>query len=671
MSDTHLDQLCINTIRFLAVDAVQKANSGHPGLPMGAAAMAYTLWTRHLRHNPRNPGWPNRDRFILSAGHGSMLLYALLYLTGYDVSLDDLKQFRQWGSKTPGHPESHLTPGVEVTTGPLGQGFANGVGMAIAQRVLAERFNTPEHTLIDHFIYALVSDGDLQEGVSAEAASYAGTQRLGRLIYLYDDNGISIEGETDVTFREDVGARFRAYGWQVIGPVDGNDVEAVDAAIHEAQADLEHPSLIICTTTIGYGSPNKAGSHEVHGSPLGPEEVKLTKQNLGWPLEPEFYVPDQALAHFRTALVRGEQLEIAWHQALDAYSAALPEKAAELKRRLLSNGRGSLPPGWDAAIPVFKPEDGPIASRKAGGVVLNAIFENLPDLVGGSADLAPSTNTWLKKSGRFGWDQGGQNLQFGIREHAMGALALGMAHYGGVIPFTATFLTFSDYMRPPIRLAALAGQRVIFVFTHDSIGVGEDGPTHQPVEHLMALRTIPGLYVFRPADANEVAVCWRLAVQRREGPSAIVLTRQNLPTLDRTIFASAQGVAHGGYVLRDPAGKPDLILIGTGSEVHLAIQAADVLAAEGIGARVVSLPCFELFDAQPQAYRDAVLPPDGPARLAVEAGVTLGWHKYLGGHGDVIGLDRFGASAPASIVMKELGFSVENVVARARALLGR
>ncbi len=671
MSDTHLDQLCINTIRFLAVDAVQKANSGHPGMPMGAAAMAYTLWTRHLRHNPRNPDWPNRDRFILSAGHGSMLLYALLYLTGYDVSLDDLKQFRQWGSKTPGHPESHLTPGVEVTTGPLGQGFANGVGMAIAQRVLAERFNTPEHTLIDHFIYALVSDGDLQEGVSAEAASYAGTQRLGRLIYLYDDNGISIEGETDVTFREDVGARFRAYGWQVIGPVDGNDVEAVDAAIREAQADLEHPSLIICTTTIGYGSPNMAGSHEVHGSPLGPEEVKLTKQNLGWPLEPDFYVPDQALAHFRTALVRGEQLEIAWHQALDAYSAAMPEKAAEFKRRTMSNGNGNLPPRWDAAIPVFKPEDGAIASRKAGGVVLNAIFENLPDLVGGSADLAPSTNTWLKKSGRFGWDQGGQNLQFGIREHAMGALALGMAHYGGVIPFTATFLTFSDYMRPPIRLAALAGQRVIFVFTHDSIGVGEDGPTHQPVEHLMALRTIPGLYVFRPADANEVAECWRLAVQRREGPSAIVLTRQNLPTLDRTIFAPAQGVAHGGYVLRDPAGEPDLILIGTGSEVHLAIRAADVLAAEGIGARVVSLPCFELFDAQPQAYRDAVLPPDGRPRLAIEAGVTLGWHKYLGGCGDVIGLDRFGASAPAGVVMKELGFSVENVAARARALLGR
>ena len=665
MSAADLDQLCINTIRFLAVDAVQKANSGHPGMPMGAAAMAYTLWTRHLKHNPRNPKWVDRDRFILSAGHGSMLLYALLHLTGYDLPLEQIKQFRQWGSLTPGHPESHLTPGVEVTTGPLGQGFANGVGMAVAERALAERFNTPDHTVVDHHIYAIVSDGDLEEGVASEAASYAGTQRLGKLIYLYDDNGISIEGDTDVTFREDVGMRFRAYGWHVIGPIDGNDVEAVDAAIREGKSETERPTLIICRTTIGYGSPNKANTAGVHGSPLGPEEVRLTKQAMGWPLEPDFYIPEEALAHFRQAVDRGAAQEAAWQKRFDAYRAAFPEKAAEFERMM----SGELPEGWDAAIPAFTPEDGPVATRVAGGKVLNGIFENLPDLIGGSADLAPSTKTWLDKSGRFGWEKGGHNLQFGVREHAMGSIAVGIAHHGGLIPFTSTFLVFSDYMRPPIRLASLSRQRVVFVFTHDSIAIGEDGPTHQPVEHLAALRAVPGLWVFRPADATETAEAWRQALLRRDGPSVLALTRQKLPVLDRSKLAPAEGVARGAYVLRDTDGTPDLILIGTGSEVHLVLEAADVLAGEGIQARVVSMPCWELFDEQPQSYRDSVLLPEVPARLAVEAGVRMGWHRYVGDRGAVIGLDRFGASAPGKVVMEKFGFNVENVVAQAKGLL--
>jgi transketolase len=666
MSTSNLDQLSINTIRFLAVDGVQKANSGHPGLPMGAAAMAYTLWTRHLKHNPRNPDWANRDRFILSAGHGSMLLYALLHLTGYDLPLEQLKQFRQWGSLTPGHPESHVAPGVEVTTGPLGQGFANGVGMAVAERFLAERFNEPGFDLVDHFMYAIVSDGDLEEGVSSEAASYAGTQRLGKLIYLYDDNGISIEGDTDVTFQENVGVRFSAYGWQVIGPIDGNNIEAVDAAMRVGQQDAEHPTLIICKTVIGYGSPNKANTGSAHGEPLGVEEVKLTKENLGWPLEPDFYIPDEALAHFREAVSQGAAYEAEWNERFAAYRQAHPEKAAEFERMMA----GQLPEGWDESIPVFTPEDGPVATRNAGGEVLNCIFERVPDLVGGSADLAPSTKTWLKSTGKFGWDKGGHNLQFGIREHAMGSIAVGMAHHGGVIPFTATFLVFSDYMRPPIRLASLSEQRVVFVFTHDSIGLGEDGPTHQPVEHLAALRTIPGVWVFRPADANEVAETWRQALLRRDGPTVMALSRQKLPILDQSQLGSAEGVARGAYVLRDSEGSPQVILIATGSEVHLALSAADALASEGYQVRVVSMPCWELFDEQPQEYRDSVLPPAVGARLAIEAGVTLGWRKYVGDQGDVVGLDRFGASAPGKVVMEKFGFSVENVVARAKALLG-
>lgn len=665
--ETTLEQLSINTIRFLAVDAVQKAKSGHPGLPMGAAPMAYALWTRHLRFNPRNPRWLDRDRFVLSAGHGSMLLYALLHLTGYGLPLEELKNFRQWGSMTSGHPENLLTPGVEATTGPLGQGFANGVGMAVAERMLAERFNRPGHTIVDHHVYALVSDGDLMEGISSEAASYAGTQRLGKLIYLYDDNGISIEGDTDVTFTEDVGARFRAFGWHVVGPIDGNDVAAVDAAIGQGQAETGRPTLIICTTTIGYGSPNKAGTAKAHGEPLGADEVKLAKENLGWPLEPEFYIPGEVLEHFRQAEEKGEGLEAEWQRRYDAYRTEFPDLAAEFERMMA----GDLPEGWDADLPTFADAAGKIATRSAGGEALNGLYKNLPELAGGSADLEPSTKTWLKSVGRFGWDAGGRNLQFGIREHAMGAIAVGMALHGGVIPYTATFLVFSDYMRAPIRLAAFSEQRVIFVFTHDSIGVGEDGPTHQPVEQVAALRAIPHMRVIRPADATETAEAWRQAILRRDGPTVLLLTRQGLPVLDRTKLSLAGGLANGAYILSDCQGKPDVILIGTGSEVSLALDAAGVLTEKGIRVRVVSMPCWELFDAQPQAYRDTVLPPDVPARLAVEAGISMGWCKYVGDAGDVISVDRFGASGPIEVVMDKFGFNIDNVVTRAQALIGR
>lgn len=659
-----LQELSINTIRMLAVDAVQKANSGHPGLPMGAAAMAYTIWTRHLKHNPTNPGWIDRDRFILSAGHGSMLIYALLHLTGYDLPMEQLMQFRQLHSITPGHPESNMTPGVEVTTGPLGQGFANGVGLAVAERFLSEMFNTDEHTIVDHYTYAIVSDGDLQEGVAAEAASYAGTQALGKIIYLYDDNEISIEGDTDVTFREDVGARFAAYGWHVIGPVDGMDVEAVDKAIIEAKAVADKPSLIVCTTTIGYGSPNKAGTHGVHGSPLGPDEVKATKENLGWPLEPVFYVPGEALEHFREAVDAGVASESAWQSKFDAYAAANPDMAAQFARQI----SGELAEGWANAIPTFTPDDGPVATRAAGGTVLNAIFQNTPELLGGSADLAPSTKTWLNDTGRFGWDHGGHNLQFGIREHAMGSIALGIAHHGGALPYTATFLTFADYMRPPMRLASLSEERVVFVFTHDSIGLGEDGPTHQPVEHLASLRAIPRLRVFRPADANEVADSWRQAVLYTNGPSCIVLSRQKLPIFDLAEKASKAGTAQGAYILKDSEDVLDVVLIATGSEVSLAIDASEALASEGIKARVVSMPCMELFDEQSDDYKNGVLPAGTP-KLAIEAGISMGWHKYVLPNGGMVTLDRFGESAPGDVVMKELGFSVENVVAKAKELL--
>jgi transketolase len=662
-----LDQMCINTIRMLAVDAVEQAKSGHPGMPMGTAALAYVLWTRFLRHNPAHPKWPGRDRFVLSAGHGSMLLYSLLHLTGYDLTLDDLKQFRQWGSRTPGHPEYGLTPGVETTTGPLGQGFANGVGMAIAEAFLAERFNRPGHTIVDHYTYAIVSDGDLMEGVASEAASLAGHLQLGKLIYLYDDNGISIDGSTDLTFTERVSKRFDAYGWHVQAIADGNDVTAIDTALKAAQAERTKPSLIIVHTHIAYGSPGKQDTAEAHGAPLGAEEVQRTKAFFGWPQEPSFYLPDEALAHFRTAVERGRAWEAQWQARFDAYAAAHPELAAEWSREL----RGELPPGWEARLPTFKAEDGMMATRVASGRVLNAIAPTIPNLIGGSADLATSNNTLLRGAGEFSpQNRAGRNLYFGVREHGMGAILNGLALHGGVIPYGATFLIFSDYMRPAIRLAALSKLPVVYVFTHDSVGLGEDGPTHQPIEHLAALRVMPQLTLIRPADANETVVAWRVALTHRHGPVALALTRQNLPIFDRTQMASADGVEQGAYILLDAAGAtPDLILIASGSEVELAVDAHQQLAHHDVQARVVSMPSWELFEQQSPAYRDAVLPPSVRKRLAIEAGVPQGWHDYVGPEGDIIGLTRFGASAPGSVALEKLGLNVANVVARALKLL--
>jgi transketolase len=679
-----LDNLCINTIRFLSVDAVEKANSGHPGLPMGAAPMAYVLWTRFLRHNPANPHWFNRDRFVLSAGHGSMLLYSLLHLTGYDLPLEQIKQFRQWGSKCPGHPERGMTPGVETTTGPLGQGFANGVGMAIAEDYLAERFNRPGHQIVKHYTYALVSDGDLMEGVSSEAASLAGHLKLGKLICLYDDNHITLSASTHITFTEDRARRFEACGWHTQTVENGNDLEAIDRALRAAQAEGERPSLILVRTHIGYGSPHKQDTFEAHGSPLGEEEVKSTKQALGWPLDPPFYIPDNALAHFRVAIENGKNAEAEWNVRFSEYSKAFPDLAREFQQGMA----GALPEGWDADIPIFPTDPKGMATRAASGKVLNAIGRKLPSLIGGSADLDPSTRTALDALGDFenprdeagnlqgstggGWSYAGRNLHFGVREHAMGAIANGLAVHGGVIPFTATFLIFSDYMRPPIRLAALMEQGVIFVFTHDSLAVGEDGSTHQPIEQLASLRAIPNLLVIRPCDANETAVAWRVAMQTRDRPVALILTRQDVPTFDRTQFATADGLRHGAYVLADaPNGNPDIILIATGSEVSLIVAACQKLTENEIQVRLVSMPSWELFDAQPPSYRDSVLPPSAPARLAVEAGVTQGWRKYVGDGGDVIGVNRFGASAPGKVVMREYGFTVENVYERAMKILDR
>jgi transketolase len=662
-----LDQRCINTIRFLAVDAVQKAKSGHPGTPMGAAPMAYTLWDRFLKHNPRNPAWPDRDRFILSPGHASMLLYALLHLTGYDLSLDELKQFRQWGSKTPGHPEYRHTPGVEVTTGPLGQGFAHGVGMAIAERWLAEHYNRPGYEIINHYTYVLASDGDMQEGVSSEAASLAGTLRMGKLICLYDDNEIQIEGGTDVVFSENVARRFEAYGWQVIGPIDGFDIAAIESAIRQAQADTERPSLIICKTVIGFGSPAQATA-KVHGEPLGEEGVRAAKETLGWPLEPSFYVPDDVLAHMGQAVERGRRAEQDWQQRLETYAQAYPDLAAQLQTQL----RGELPDGWDQGLAdLFPPGTAPMATRNASGQVLNALIQRVHALTGGSADLAPSTKTILLGYGDFGWDEYcGHNMHFGVREHAMGAIAGGMALHGGVIPYTATFLTFTDYMRPPMRLAALMGLRVIYIFTHDSIGLGEDGPTHQPIEHLMNLRAVPNLTVIRPADATETAEAWRAALLNADGPTVLIFTRQKLPVLDRTELKSGEGLQRGGYVLWQSAdGTPDVILIGTGSETHIALEAGKQLAAEGVSVRVVSMPSWELFDRQPADYRQSVLPSAVRARVAVEAGIKLGWEHYVGLDGVVVGMDGFGASAPAEVLYQEFGLTADNVAAQARQLL--
>lgn len=681
-SPSGVDQLCINTIRFLSIDAVQKATSGHPGMPMDAAPMTYILWDRFLSHNPANPDWFNRDRFVLSAGHASMLLYTLLHLTGYDLSLDDIKQFRQWQSKTPGHPERGHTPGVEITTGPLGQGFANGVGMAMAEAHLAARYNRPGFDIIDHFTYGVVSDGDLMEGVAAEAASLAGHLRLGKLIYFYDDNRITLAATTELTFTEDRAQRFTAYGWHVQTVADGNDLEAIHNALEMARSTADKPSLIIVKTHIGFGSPHKQDTFEAHGSPLGEDEVRLTKENLGWPTAPNFIIPEEALHQFRQALPRGKEAEEKWDAMLSAYAREYLELARELRLAM----EGNLPDGWDADIPSFPADPKGMASRAASGKVMNAIVPRLPCLVGGSADLDPSTLTALKgmgdlessdvqpadRQGTVGgvWGYAGRNFHFGVREHAMAAAINGIAAHGGLIPFGATFFTFSDYLRPSLRLAALMGLHIIHVFTHDSIALGEDGPTHQPVEQLAALRAIPNLLVIRPGDANETAVAWQVALESA-GPVALILSRQNMPTLDRSRYAPASGLKRGAYIVAAmTGGEPDLVLIATGSELHLATAAQDELARQHIRASVVSMPCWKLFDQQPQEYRDSVLPPHVTKRLAIEAGSPLGWHRYVGNSGDILGVDRFGASAPGEIVLREYGFTVENVCRMALSLLG-
>jgi len=680
-----IDDLCINTIRTLSIDAVQKANSGHPGMPLGAAPMAYVLWTRHLRHSPTNPKWPDRDRFILSAGHASMLLYSMLFLTGYDLTMDDIKQFRQWGSRTPGHPEYGVVPGAEVTTGPLGQGVANAVGLAIAERWLAATFNRPDHEVVSHHTYVMASDGDMMEGVAAEAASIAGQFRLGRLIVLYDANQITLSASADVTFSEDVGARFQAYGWHV-EHIDGMDIAAVDAALNKAKAVEDRPSLIVARTHIGYGSPHKHDTFEAHGEPLGVEEVRLTKRALGWPEDKSFYIPDEALARFRRSVEQGRDLEADWHARVDALRAADPQLADKLRQTLANE----LPKGWDAALPRFTPADGEMATRDAGQKTIVALAEVIPNLVGGSGDLDPSTRTALKGKGDFespnftppegapptqgmvGGPLGyaGRNIHFGIREHAMAAIATGMALHGGILPYAATFFTFSDYMRPSIRLAALSKAHVIYVWTHDSIGLGQDGPTHQPVEHLASLRAIPNMTLLRPADANETVEAWKIAVAHTEGPVGLVFTRQKLPIFDRSKLGPAAGTAKGAYVLADcAAGAPRLILIATGSEVSIALEAHNQLTREGVASRVVSIPCWDLFEAQPQSYKDTVLPPAVKARVSVEAASPLGWERYVGLEGAIIGLNRFGASAPGEIVMRELGFTAEHIVKVAKSVL--
>ncbi|HAX68992.1 MAG TPA: transketolase [Anaerolineae bacterium] len=650
-----LQTKAINTLRFLSADGVQKANSGHPGLPMGAAAMAFTIWTRHLRHSPRNPKWMGRDRFILSGGHGSMLLYSLLHLTGYDLSLEQLQNFRQWGSLTPGHPEYGLTPGVEVTTGPLGQGFANGVGMAIAASHLAATFNKPGHDLIDSYIYAIVTDGDLMEGVASEAASMAGHLSLGRLIYLYDDNKISIDGSTDLAFTEDRAKRFEAYGWHVQQVDDGNDVEAIDKAIKTAKTD-PRPSIILCRTIIGFGAPNRQGTSKAHGEPLGEDELNAAKENLGWEKEPRFFIPDDVLAFYRKAVDRGRELEADWKMRREAYTRLFPDLGAELLRRL----SGNLPEDWDSALPTFPVDAKGMATRAASGKVINALAPKLPELIGGSADLAPSNNTKIDGVPAFQKDSfAGRNFHFGVREHAMGSVLNGMSIFGGVVPYGATFLVFADYMRAAVRLAALSHYPSIFIFTHDSVGLGEDGPTHQPVEHLTSLRLIPNLVVLRPADANETAQAWKVAISRRDGPTVLALTRQNVPTLESPAL-----VEKGAYVLKD-FGTPEMVLMASGSEVSLVLEAAQKLADEGRGVRVVSFPSWELFEQQDEAYRESVLPKNIQKRLAVEAGATLGWERYAR---SVNGIDHFGASAPAKVIFEKLGFTVENVVAKAKEL---
>jgi len=678
-----VDELCINTIRMLSIDAVQKANSGHPGLPLGAAPMAYVLWQYFLKHNPKDPDWYDRDRFVLSAGHGSMLLYSLLHLTGYAVSMQEIKQFRQWHSITPGHPESELTPGVEVTTGPLGQGFANAVGMAIAEAYLGARYNRPHFPMIDHYTYALVSDGDLMEGVASEAASLAGHLKLGKLIYLYDNNHITLSASTQLAFTEDCQKRFDAYGWHTQVISDGDNLAAIYQAIEKAREETERPSLIIVRTHIGEGSPHKHDTYKAHGSPLGEEEVCLTKQHYGWPIHKDFYVPDKALQHLRLAIQQGKQAEHAWENKLKDYKKAFPEPFAELNL-LMQN---KLPSGWDSNLPTFPASEKGIATREAAGKVMQAISPNLPGFIGGSADLNESTKTALTNMGNFenpktaigdlqgaeegGWNYSGRNLFYGVREHAMGSISNGIATFKGLLPFTATFLLFSDYMRPPMRLAALMRLHVIYVFTHDSIGLGEDGPTHQPVEQLANLRAIPHFIVVRPADANETAVAWQVAVELKHVPVALIFTRQKVPTLDRKLYAKANGLRRGAYILAEPkkGRKPKIILIASGSEVQLIVDAREKLEAHQIPVRIVSMPSWELFAAQSKQYRQRVLPDAIPLRLAVEAGSPQGWDKYVGDKGDVIGVNDFGASAPGEEVLKKYGFTVDHVYRRALALI--
>jgi transketolase len=683
MTTEELDKLCINTLRFLAVDEVEQARSGHPGLPLGAAPMAYVLWSRFLRHDPRDPRWWDRDRFVLSAGHGSALLYALLHLFGYDLSLDELRHFRQWGSRTPGHPESHLTPGVEASTGPLGQGISNAVGMAIGEAHLAARYNRPGHELFRHHTYVLASDGDVMEGVGAEAASLAGHLRLGRLIVLYDNNQVTLSGTTSITFTEDVEARYAAYGWHVDHVTDGNDLPAIERALRGAIDEEERPSLIIVDTVIGYGAPNKSGTFEVHGSPLGPEEAARTKQNLGWPEKPAFLIPPEAKAHADAWVTRARAGAEAWRRQFGEYAREYAEQATEIARRFSAR----LPAHWASGLPVFAADAKGMATRKASEGVLQELARALPELVGGSGDLDPSTFSWLKKTGDFqseetqpdgaqgraggAWSYAGRNIHFGVREHAMGAAVNGLAYHGGFIPFGATFLVFSDYMRPTIRLAALSHLHTIFVFTHDSIGLGEDGPTHQAVEQMASMRAIPRLLVIRPGDANETRIAWQVAIETRDRPTALVLTRQAVPTLDRDRYSDPEGLRRGAYVLdREPADAPppDIVLIASGSEVSVAVAAAEKLRAEGTRVRVVSMPCWRLFEEQSREYQDAVLPPAVKARVAIEAGTSFGWHRFIGAEGATVTVDRFGASAPGEVVMRELGLTPEHVVDVAHAV---
>lgn len=667
-SNNNLEQLAINAIRFLSVDGVQKANSGHPGMPMGCAPIAYTLYAKFMKHNPANPKWSNRDRFVLSAGHGSMLLYSILHLCGYGISMEQLKSFRQWGSITPGHPEYGHTPGVETTTGPLGQGFANAVGMAVAQEYLAAKFNKDDIKIIDNYIYGICSDGDLMEGVSHEAASFAGHQKLGKIIFFYDNNKITIDGSTSLAFSEDVGKRFEAYDWQVQHVDDVNDLNAVETAVKNAQAVKDKPSIIVTTTHIAYGSPNKHDTSGAHGSPLGEEEVKLSKKNLGWPEEPAFFVPDEVTNFFKTVAEKGKDEENNWNLLFIKYREKYPDEA----KLFIDMLNGDLGDEWKSKLPVFKEDGKKIATRAASGKVLNAIAASLPSLIGGSADLEPSNNTYLKEYKSFSPEsREGRNFHFGIREHGMASIMNGMAVYGGVIPYGGTFLIFSDYLRPTIRLASLSKIRPIYVFTHDSIGLGEDGPTHQPIEQLASLRAIPGAIVIRPADANETSAAWQAAIEHKGGPVALILTRQNLQIIDQDKFPSAKNLLKGAYILKDSKGTPELILIASGSEVGLSLKAAEKLESEGVKVRVVSFPCWELFDMQPQDYKDSVLPPSVKARVSVELGVKQGWEKYVGDSGKSISIETFGASAPIEILMEKYGFTTENVIATAKKVLNK